>query len=54
MEKNWINWIHLVTGTEENSSVFPRILMFPETKSRKTSILEGNKTKLNAIQKTSN
>ena len=35
---------HLMTGPEENSEFcFPRISMFPETKSRETLRLEGNK-----------
>ena len=33
--------IHLMYGPEGNSFVFPRVLMFPETKSRETSGLEG-------------
>ena len=35
---------HLMTGPEGNSEFcFPRISMFPETKSRETSRFEGNK-----------
>ena len=35
---------HLMTGPEENSELcFPRISMFPETKSRETLRFEGNK-----------
>ena len=33
--------IHLMSDPEGNSFVFPRVLMFPETKSRETSGLEG-------------
>ena len=33
--------IHLMYGPEGNSFVFPRVLMFSETKSRETSGLEG-------------
>ena len=36
-----LNIIHLMSDPEGNSFVFPRVLMFPETKSRKTSGLEG-------------
>ena len=36
-----VNIIHLMYGPEGNSFVFPRVLMFPETKSRETSGLEG-------------
>ena len=32
---------HLPTGPEENSFVFPRVLMFPETSSRVTLGLSG-------------
>ena len=35
------NAIHLMYGPEGNSFVFPRVLMFLETKSRETSGLEG-------------
>ena len=39
-----INNKHLVTGPEGNSEFcFPRISMFPETKSRETLRFEGNK-----------
>ena len=39
-----LNNKHLVTGPEGNSEFcFPRISMFPETKSRETLRLEGNK-----------
>ena len=39
-----LNIKHLVTGPEGNSEFcFPRISMFPETKSRETLIFEGNK-----------
>ena len=34
------NIIHLMYGPEGNSFVFPRVLMFPETKSRETSGLK--------------
>ena len=41
------NNIHLMYGVEGNSSfVFPRVLMFPEAKSRETSGLEGKQNKL--------
>ena len=33
--------IHCMVPRETNSFVFPRVLMFPETKSRETSGLEG-------------
>ena len=39
-----VNNKHLMTGPEENSEFcFPRISMFPETKSRETLRFEGNK-----------
>ena len=41
---NNYNIKHLMTGPEGNSEFcFPRISMFPETKSRETSRFEGNK-----------
>ena len=39
----FVNNKHLMTGPEENSEFcFPRISMFPETKSRGTLRFEGN------------
>ena len=39
-----VNIKHLMTGPEGNSEFcFPRISMFPETKSRQTLRFEGNK-----------
>ena len=39
-----LNTKHLMTGPEGNSEFcFPRISMFPETKSRETLRFEGNK-----------
>ena len=35
------NYVHLISDPGGNSSVFSRVLMFPETKSRETSGLEG-------------
>ena len=35
------NIIYLMYGPEGNSFDFPKVLMFPETKSRETSGLEG-------------
>ena len=53
LKKNWSVWYpwktssnnkHLMTGPEGNSEFcFPRISMFPETKSRETLRFEGNK-----------
>ena len=46
IEKNVseFNTKHLMTGPEGNSEFcFPRISMFPETKSRETLRFEGNK-----------
>ena len=41
------NTIHLMTAPEGNSLFcFPRISMFPETKSRETSRFEGKQNKL--------
>ena len=38
------NNIRLMYGLEGNSFVFPRVLMFPETKSTETSDSRENKT----------
>ena len=39
-----LNTKHLMTGPEDNSEIcFPRISMFPKTKSRETLRFEGNK-----------
>ena len=38
-----VNIIHLMYGPEENSFVFPKVLMFPATMSRETSGLEGKR-----------
>jgi len=41
---NLCNINHLMTGPEGNSEFcFPRVSMFPETKSRETLRFEGNK-----------
>ena len=40
------NNIHLMYGLEGDSFVFPRVLMFPEAKSRETSGLEGKQNML--------
>ena len=40
----WIHIKHLITGPEVNSEFcFPRISLFPETKSRETERFEGSK-----------
>ena len=50
-----VNIIHLMYGPEGNSFVFPRVLMFPETKSRETSGSRENKTvSLGTIHKVCN
>ena len=41
IEKKDNDNIHLMSDPKGNSFVFPRVLMFPETKSRETSGLEG-------------
>ena len=38
--------IHLMYGLEGNSFVLPRVLIFPKTKSRETSGLEGKQNYL--------
>ena len=44
LQDNWVDNKHLMTGPEGNSEFcFPRISMFPETKSRETLRFEGNK-----------
>ena len=43
--------IHLMSDPKGNSFVFPRVLMFPETKSRETSGLDPSGSDIKCIMK---